>query len=110
KAKYVSEWLDIVLTTLETRKGASTIAKQFDEIKLKDLSKFLKNVPTDFIDLDSLKDDHIIIVDESKEDEEDKDEGIHAEYNVKTKDTSVPKPPSPRSIQLEELTNQVLIL
>ncbi|GKF71401.1 hypothetical protein Tco_0207515, partial [Tanacetum coccineum] len=39
-----------------------------------------------------------------------KDEGIHSTSNVETEDTSASKPPSYRSIQLQELTNQVLIL
>ncbi|GJT99106.1 hypothetical protein Tco_1094624 [Tanacetum coccineum] len=73
--------LEIVLTTPETGKGASTTAKQFDEIKLEDLSKLLQYVPTDFMDLDSLEDDPIIVVNESEEDEEDKDEGIHTDSN-----------------------------
>ncbi|GJR40608.1 hypothetical protein Tco_1216292 [Tanacetum coccineum] len=62
------------------------------------------------MDLDSPKDDPIIVVDATEEDEEDKDEGIHDESNVEIKDTSIPKPPSHRSIQLKELTNQLLIL
>nr|GEZ85832.1 hypothetical protein [Tanacetum cinerariifolium] len=41
------------------------------------------------------KDDPIIMVDESEEDKEDKDEGIHANSNVETEDTLVPRPPSP---------------
>ncbi|GJR44453.1 hypothetical protein Tco_1312556 [Tanacetum coccineum] len=79
-------------------------------IKLEDLSKLVQNVKADFMDLDFPEDDPIIMVDESEEDEEEKDEEVHATSNVETKDTSAPKPPSPRSIQVQELTNQVLIL
>ncbi|GJY58534.1 hypothetical protein Tco_0458426 [Tanacetum coccineum] len=82
KTKSVSEGLETILTTLETGKGA---------------------------DLESQKDDRIIVVNESEE-KEDKDKGIHADSKFETKDTSVPKPLYPRSIQLKELTNQVLIL
>ncbi|GJZ57932.1 hypothetical protein Tco_0613426 [Tanacetum coccineum] len=60
----------------------------------------------DFMDLDSLEDDPNIVVDESEED----DEEVHATSNVETEDTSAPKPLSLRSIQFQELTNQVLIL
>nr|GEZ40047.1 hypothetical protein [Tanacetum cinerariifolium] len=60
------------------------------------------------MNLESLEDDSIIVVDESKY-EEDKDEGIHVDSDVETEDTLVPKPPS-RSIQLKELIDQVLIL
>ncbi|GJV42638.1 hypothetical protein Tco_1421078 [Tanacetum coccineum] len=40
----------------------------------------------------------------------DEEEEVHAELNAKTKDTSVPTPPSPKSIKIQELTNQVLLL
>ncbi|GJX49386.1 hypothetical protein Tco_0276231 [Tanacetum coccineum] len=42
--------------------------------------------------------------------DEDKDDEVHATENVETKDTSVPKSSSPRSSQVQKLTNQVLIL
>nr|GEY42711.1 hypothetical protein [Tanacetum cinerariifolium] len=100
KTKSVSKGLETVLTTLEIRKEAKTIAKQFDEIKLEDLLKLVQNVPTDFMDPESPKDDPINVVDESKK-EEDKDEGIHADSNVETKHTLVPKPPSPSSLPIE---------
>ncbi|GJS54443.1 hypothetical protein Tco_0627805 [Tanacetum coccineum] len=77
KTKSISEGLEIDLATPEIEKGAGTITKQ---------------IP---------KDDPIIVVDESEE-EEDKDEGIHANSNVETKDTSVPKPPSPRTSKYNE--------
>ncbi|GJU45399.1 retrovirus-related pol polyprotein from transposon TNT 1-94 [Tanacetum coccineum] len=108
KTNYVSEGLEIVLTTPKIGKGASTIAKQLEEvnfedievfkkIKLEDLSKLVQNAQADFMDLDSTEDDPIIMVDESEgDDEEDKDEEVHATSNVQTEDTSSPKPPSPR--------------
>nr|GEX66717.1 hypothetical protein [Tanacetum cinerariifolium] len=97
---------------LSSVKGANTISKHIDEanlegdeftshdeiskeIKLEDLSKIVQNVKADFMDLDSLEDDPIIVVDESEDDEEDKDEGIHVDSNDETKDTLVSKPPSP---------------
>ncbi|GKE13606.1 hypothetical protein Tco_1417157 [Tanacetum coccineum] len=127
KTQSINNGLKIVLTTPKMGNRANTIAKQIDEaslegdeftsydeifkeIKLEDLSKLVQKVKDDFIDLNSPEDDPIIVVDESKDDEEDKDEGIHANSNVETEDTLVPKPPSPRSIQLQELTNQVLLL
>ncbi|GKE08299.1 hypothetical protein Tco_1411850 [Tanacetum coccineum] len=69
------------------------------------------SAPSDFIpqhqDLDSLEDDLVIVVDDSDEDEEDE---VHATENVKIEDTLVPTSSSPRSSQIQELTNQVLIL
>ncbi|GJS03591.1 hypothetical protein Tco_0320099 [Tanacetum coccineum] len=51
-----------------------------------------------FKDLDSPEDDHVIVVDDSDEDEEDE---VHPTLNAKTKDTSVPKSSSPSSSQPE---------
>ncbi|GJV47825.1 hypothetical protein Tco_1438037 [Tanacetum coccineum] len=74
------------------------------EIKLEDLSKLVKDVDVDFMDLDSLDDDEPIIVQDKEEEEE-----VHAEQHTKTKDMFVSQPPSPRSIQIQELTNQLLV-
>ncbi|GKG09350.1 hypothetical protein Tco_0338096, partial [Tanacetum coccineum] len=57
--------------------------------------------------MDSPEDDPVIVVDDSDEDEEDE---VHTTTNAETKDTSVPKSSSFRSSQIQELTNQVLIL
>ncbi|GKA61762.1 hypothetical protein Tco_0761281 [Tanacetum coccineum] len=81
------------------RKGASFIARQVEEeeasntIKLEDLSKLVSNVEPSFKDLDSPKDDPVIVVDDSEVDEDDE---IHHTLNVETEDTSVPKSLSPR--------------
>ncbi|GJV36722.1 hypothetical protein Tco_1409199 [Tanacetum coccineum] len=94
-------------------KGVSSIARQVEEeeasstIKLEDLAKLVLNVKPSFKDLDSLEDDPVIVVDDSDEDEEDK---VHTTTNVETEDASVPKSSSFRSSQIQELTNQVLIL
>ncbi|GKG51489.1 hypothetical protein Tco_0541873, partial [Tanacetum coccineum] len=76
-------------------------------IKLEDLAKLVSHVPPSFKDLDSPKDDHVIIVDDTDEEEEDE---VHATTNAETEDTSVPKSSSPKSSQIQELINQVLIL
>ncbi|GJU05134.1 hypothetical protein Tco_1121564 [Tanacetum coccineum] len=69
-------------------------------IKLEDLAKLVSQIHPGFKDLDSSKDDLVIIIDESDEDKP----------NAETKDTSVPRSSSPGSSQIQELTNQVLIL
>ncbi|GJU02215.1 hypothetical protein Tco_1112553 [Tanacetum coccineum] len=113
QTKSVSKGLENVLTQPRTRKGASFIARQVEEeetsntIKLEDLAKLVSNVQPRFKDLDSPKDDYVIVVDDSDEDEEDE---VHTTTNAETKDTSVSKFSSPRSSQIQELTNQVLIL
>ncbi|GJT26188.1 hypothetical protein Tco_0906463 [Tanacetum coccineum] len=83
---------------------------QFGAIKLEDLAKLVPNVKVDFKDLDSPEDDPIIMVNDSEEDEEDKNEEIHSTTNDKTEDISASTPPSLRSIQLQELKNQVILL
>nr|GFA89467.1 hypothetical protein [Tanacetum cinerariifolium] len=75
---------------------------KFGAIKLKDLAKLVPNVKVDFKDLDSLKDDLIIVVDDSEEDkEEDKNEEIHSTTNDETEDISASTPPSPSSLPTE---------
>ncbi|GKC95639.1 hypothetical protein Tco_1161081, partial [Tanacetum coccineum] len=90
QTKSVSEGLETVLTQPRTAKGASSIARQFEEeeasstIKLEDLAKLVSNVKPSFKDLDSPKDNPIIVVD-SDEDEEDE---VYTTTNAETKDTS----------------------
>ncbi|GJT52987.1 hypothetical protein Tco_0988041 [Tanacetum coccineum] len=103
--------LETVFTQPITGKRASLVTRQTKEetsssIKLEDLAKLVSHVQPSFKDLDSPKDDLVITVDDTDEDEEDE---IHAATNDKTKDTSVPKSSSQTS-QIQELTNQVLIL
>ncbi|GJW04907.1 hypothetical protein Tco_1563763 [Tanacetum coccineum] len=90
QTKSVSEGLETVLTQPKTAKGANSIARQFEEeeasstIKLEDLAKLVSNVKPSFKDLDSPKDDPIIVVD-SDEDEEDE---VYTTTNAETEDTS----------------------
>ncbi|GJU80921.1 hypothetical protein Tco_1283286 [Tanacetum coccineum] len=112
QTKSVSEGLETVLTQPITGKGASSVARQIKEetsstIKLEDLAKLVSHVQPSFKDLDSPEDDYVIVVDDTDEDEKDE---IHATTNDETEDTLVPKSLSPKSSQIQELTNQVLIL
>ncbi|GJS21459.1 retrovirus-related pol polyprotein from transposon TNT 1-94 [Tanacetum coccineum] len=113
QTKSVSEGLETVLTQPIIGKGSSSNARKFEEeessniIKLEDLAKLVSNVEPIFKYLDSPEDDPVIVVDDSDEDKEDK---VHTTPNAKTEDTSVPKSSSLRSFQIQELTNQVLIL
>nr|GEV22155.1 retrovirus-related Pol polyprotein from transposon TNT 1-94 [Tanacetum cinerariifolium] len=68
-------------------KGASTVSNQIKEetsntIKLEDLAKLVSHVLPSFKDLDSPKDDHVIVVNDSDEDEDDE---VHATENVELK-------------------------
>ncbi|GKE14433.1 hypothetical protein Tco_1422010 [Tanacetum coccineum] len=76
-----------------------------EEIKLEDLSLLVKDIGNVAMNLDSLGDDQPFLA--SSEDEEE----IQTEANAKTKDNSVCKPPlSPKSIMIQELSTQVLLL
>ncbi|GJW76542.1 hypothetical protein Tco_0138224 [Tanacetum coccineum] len=75
--------------------------------KLSSLSLSQEKGPACFKDLDSPEDDPVIVVNDSDDDEDDE---IHATKNVETEDIFVPKSSSPMSSQVQELTNQVLIL
>ncbi|GJS63094.1 hypothetical protein Tco_0677658 [Tanacetum coccineum] len=86
QTKSVSEGLETVLTQPITGKRANSIASQIEEetsstIKLEDLAN-----------------------------DEDEDDEVYATKNVETRDTLVPKSLSHRSSQIQQLTNQVLIL
>ncbi|GJX28444.1 hypothetical protein Tco_0236523, partial [Tanacetum coccineum] len=108
--------LETVLTQPITGKGASYIARQFEEeeasrtIKLEDLAKLVSHVQPSFKDLDSPEDHPIIVVDDSDEDEEADKDKVHTTTNVETRDALVPKSSSLRSSQIQELTNHVFIL
>ncbi|GJW94875.1 hypothetical protein Tco_0174547 [Tanacetum coccineum] len=77
----------------------TNLKKKLQQIKLEDLAKLVSKVHPSFKDLNSLEDDPVIVVDDIDEDEED----VH----TTTKDTSVPKSSSPKSYQIQELTNQL---
>ncbi|GKA19607.1 hypothetical protein Tco_0699522 [Tanacetum coccineum] len=75
-----------------------------EDIKLGDLSKLVKDVNFDTMELDSLEDDQPFIVLNDEEEE------VHVEPNTKTDDTLVPVPPSPKSIKIQEQSTQLLLL
>ncbi|GKE39239.1 hypothetical protein Tco_1462644, partial [Tanacetum coccineum] len=92
KTKYVSDGLETVLTTPKT--GTKNAAKPSEEINLEEIK--LEDLAPDFKDMDSPKDDPIIVVYDSEEDEEEnKNEEIHSTTNDKTEDISAFIPPSP---------------
>nr|GEW82819.1 hypothetical protein [Tanacetum cinerariifolium] len=117
-----SKGLEIVLTQpttgVEDGKNAQEIEENVNkstdlsssddtqkEIKLEDLSKLVKNVQMNFIDI-NFQDDPILYIDESEEEEA---EEIHATKQHDVEDTPTPEPPSPNRIQLQKLTNQLKI-
>ncbi|GKC40618.1 hypothetical protein Tco_1053002 [Tanacetum coccineum] len=79
------------------------------EIKLEDLSKLVQDVGTDFIDLDSPEDDKPIIV-QDESDEEVHTTKVQTKEPKETKDASASHPPSPKTIKIQELRTQLLVL
>ncbi|GJU24851.1 hypothetical protein Tco_1163472 [Tanacetum coccineum] len=75
-----------------------------EDIKWVDLIELVKDKGVEAMDLDSPKDDQPLLI--SSDNEAD----IQAEVQAKTKDTIVPPPPSPKSIKIQELTNQLIEL
>ncbi|GKD04174.1 hypothetical protein Tco_1179148 [Tanacetum coccineum] len=76
------------------------------KIKLEDLSNLLKDTRSAFFTPDSLQDEPIIVLDESEEEEVSKDKDTHESSHDVPKDTSTPHPPSPKSVQIQELMAQ----
>ncbi|GJY55470.1 hypothetical protein Tco_0454585 [Tanacetum coccineum] len=76
KTQSISEGLETVLTQSTIGKRVGSIARQVEEdeasrtIKLEDLAKLVSSIQPSFKDLDSPKDDPIIVVVDSDEDEE----------------------------------------
>nr|GEV12111.1 hypothetical protein [Tanacetum cinerariifolium] len=110
QTKSVSKELETVLTQPILGKGSSSIARQVVEeeasktIKLEDLEKLVSHVQPRFKDLDSPKDDPIIVVDDSDEDEEeDKDEKLELEKNTAEADLLRAQPSFPNMGQFNEL-------
>nr|GEY77654.1 hypothetical protein [Tanacetum cinerariifolium] len=78
--------------------------KENVKIKLDDMSKLVKDVTVDTIELDSLKDYQPFMV------EDDDEEEVHAESHIKTKDASLSQPlPSLKTIKIQELSTQLLL-
>ncbi|GJT83089.1 hypothetical protein Tco_1057431 [Tanacetum coccineum] len=83
----------------------SYVGDDDNEIKLEDLSEMVKDIGVEAMDLDSLKDDQPRLI--SSKDEAD----IQSESHAESEDTSaLQRPPSPKCIQIQDLTNQVLLL
>ncbi|GJV87649.1 hypothetical protein Tco_1531587, partial [Tanacetum coccineum] len=80
------------------------------KIKLEDLSNLIQDTRSAFLTLDSPQDEPIIILNESEEEETKRYEDTHATYYDGPKDTSIPHPLSPKSVQIQELMAHVLLL
>nr|GEY35718.1 hypothetical protein [Tanacetum cinerariifolium] len=96
----------VSFTTIHCDKEEASTAIHGDKeeapsiIKLEDLAKMVSQIQPSLKDLDSPKDDPVIFINESNEDEP----------NAKTKDNLVSRSSFPMSSQIQELTNQVLVI
>nr|GEW78629.1 hypothetical protein [Tanacetum cinerariifolium] len=89
QTKSVCKVLKTVLTQPITGKGDGSVSSQIKEetssiINLEDLAKLVSHMQPSFKDLDSPKDNLVIVVNDSDKDE---DNEVHATENVETEDT-----------------------
>nr|GEW54200.1 hypothetical protein [Tanacetum cinerariifolium] len=100
------------LKTTHTDLGINKESKADDiskKIKPEDLSEFLKATRSAFFTPDSPQDKPIIVTDKSEEEDDDKEETHDTSHDM-PEDTSVPPPPSPKSVQIQELMAHVQLL
>ncbi|GKE50434.1 hypothetical protein Tco_1481692, partial [Tanacetum coccineum] len=79
------------------------------KIKLEDLSDLMKDTRSAFFTLDAPTNEPIIVTDKSEEEEAEKHKEAHAASHNKPVDTSASHPPFPKSVQLQELKDQLLV-
>ncbi|GKF11942.1 hypothetical protein Tco_0049868, partial [Tanacetum coccineum] len=109
KIKSAGDGLKTAHTDLGTNEESRSdeISKK---IKLEDISNLMYDTRSAFFSPDSLVDEPIIVSDKSEEEETQRHEDTHATSHDEPEDTLVPPPPSPKSVQLQELLAQVYLL
>ncbi|GJR89947.1 hypothetical protein Tco_0213958 [Tanacetum coccineum] len=107
KTKYARDGLKTAHTDLGTNEESRS-DETSKKIKLEDLLNLMHDTSSAFFSPDSLVDESIIVSDESDEEETQRND-THVISHDKPKDTSVPPPPSPRSVQLQELVSYFLV-
>ncbi|GKA41452.1 retrovirus-related pol polyprotein from transposon TNT 1-94, partial [Tanacetum coccineum] len=80
------------------------------KIKLEDLSNLMQDTRTSFLTPNSPRDEPTIVSDESEEEETERYEDTHTTSHDGPEDTSIQHPPSPKSVQIQELMAQVQLL
>ncbi|GJR24765.1 hypothetical protein Tco_0973292 [Tanacetum coccineum] len=84
-------------TNMESR--SDEISKK---IMLEDLSNLMQDTRSAFLTLDSPRDEPIIVSDKSKKEETKRYEDTHTTPHDGPKDTSIPHPPSPKSLEQQK--------
>ncbi|GJY94320.1 hypothetical protein Tco_0510681 [Tanacetum coccineum] len=75
-----------------------------------DLSNLMQDTRTSFLTPNSPRDEPTIVSDESEEEETERYEDTHTTSHDGPEDTSIQHPPSPKSVQIQELMAQVQLL
>ncbi|GKA10846.1 retrovirus-related pol polyprotein from transposon TNT 1-94 [Tanacetum coccineum] len=109
KTKSVVDGLKTTHTDLGTNEESRSdeISKK---IKLEDPSNLMQDTRSAFFTHNSPQDEPIIVSNESEEENTKRYEDTHATSHDEPEDTSIPHPPSPKSVQIQELMAQVLLL
>ncbi|GKA35143.1 hypothetical protein Tco_0721634 [Tanacetum coccineum] len=108
KTKFARDGLKTAHPDLGTNEDSRS-DENLKKIKIEDLSNLMQDTRSAFFSTNSLVDEPIIVSD-SKEEENESHEDTHATSHNEPEDTSVPPPPSPKSVQLQELMAQVHLL
>ncbi|GJS81257.1 putative ribonuclease H-like domain-containing protein [Tanacetum coccineum] len=101
--------LDYYHSVLDSMLHLLTVSEVQEENKAGGLIRILEDIRYALFTPDSPQDDPIIVTDESKEEEDDK-EGTYDTSHDMSEDTLVPPPPSLKSAQIQELIAQVQLL
>ncbi|GJS63921.1 hypothetical protein Tco_0678485 [Tanacetum coccineum] len=109
KTKSAGDGLKTAHTDLSTNEESRSdeISKK---IKLEDISNLMYDTRSSFLTPDSPRDEPTIILDESEEEKTERYEDTHTTSHDGPEDTSIPHPPSPKSVQIQELMAQVQLL
>ncbi|GJZ35353.1 hypothetical protein Tco_0581170 [Tanacetum coccineum] len=101
KTKSAKDRLKTAHTVSSTNEESGS-EEMLKKIKMEDLSHLMQDTRSAFFTPDFPPDEPIIVSDESEEEQ--------TERHKEPKDTAVPPPPSPKSVQLQELFDQVHLL
>ncbi|GJV90828.1 hypothetical protein Tco_1538641, partial [Tanacetum coccineum] len=101
KTKSTEDGLKTAHTDLGT-KEESRSDEILKKIKLEDLSNLMQDTRSAFLTHDSLQDEPIIVLGESKVEETERYEDTHTTFHDGPRDTSIPHPPSPKSVEQQK--------
>ncbi|GJU98552.1 hypothetical protein Tco_1327823 [Tanacetum coccineum] len=101
KTKSTEDGLKTAHTDLGT-KEESRSDEILKKIKLEDLSNLMQDTRSAFLTHDSLQDEPIIVLGESEVEETERYEDTHTTFHDGPRDTSIPHPPSPKSVEQQK--------